>query len=587
MVEGSGSSRRHGVSRRKFLQTAAGTAALGAAGALGWTSVGRLSPAEAATAPPPNFPSSIPIYQELFANWSGEIVVQNVWTAVPASPNDVVSICNWAFQNGYRVRPRGMMHGWSPLTLPVGSNGANMVLVDTTQHLTSVSIASGSPATVTAQTGVTMDTLLADLETAGYGLTACPAPGDLTLGGVLAIDGHGTAIPAVGETPVPGTTYGSVSNNILSLTAVVWNGSAYALQTFSRNNPAIKPLLAHIGRSFVTQVTLQVGANQRLQCQSWYNVAASTLFGPPGTSGDTFTSYLNSSGRAEAIWFPFTSDPWLKVWTRAPSQPWFSNAVSSPYNYPFSDNISSQESQLLSEIVAGDGALTPTFGGLQLTIVESGLVLDDAWDLWGWSKNTLLYVKPTTLRVTANGYAVLTSRSNIQQVINDFYVFYSNLLAGYQKQGVYPMNGPVEIRVTGLDQTSDVEMSGAVSPQLSALRPRPDMPSYNVAVWFDILTVPGTPYSDEFYNNVEAWMFSHYVDPYAFVRPEWSKGWAYSNSGATGSAWSNPTVLGTTIPNAYTKGQASGDGWSAALATLDGYDPHRIFSNTFLDSFMP
>lgn len=587
MNEGSGSSRPDGLSRRGFLKAAAGSAALGAAGAMGWTSVGKLTPAQATTPTPPNFPSGIALYQELFSNWSGEIVVPNVWTAVPVTPNDVVTIANWAYQNGYQVRARGMMHGWSPLTLPVGSNGADVLLVDTTVNLTSVSVASGSPATVTAETGVTMDVLLQDLENAGYGFTATPAPGDLTLGGVLAIDGHGTAVQASGETPVPGTTYGSVSNNILSLTAVVWNGSAYALQTFSRNNAAIKPLLTHLGRSFITSVTLQVGANQRLQCQSWYNVGAPTLFGAPGTSGNTFESYVNSTGRAEAIWFPFTSDPWLKVWTRSPKQPLFSIETSSPYNYPFSDDISSEESTLISEIVSGDGSLTPTFGALQLSIVEAGLVVDLAWDLWGWSKDLLLYVKPTTLRVTANGYAVLTSRTSVQQVINDFYVFYSNLLAGYQNEGLYPMNGPVEIRVTGLDQTSDVEMAGAVSPQLSALRPRPDMPSYNCAVWFDILTVPGTPYSDEFYETVEAWMFSHYVDPYAFVRPEWSKGWAYSNSGATGSAWSNPTVLGTTIPNAYTKGQASGDGWSAALATLDSYDPHRIFSNAFLQTLMP
>ena len=92
--------------------------------------------------------------------------------------------------------------------------------------------ASGSPSTVTAQTGVTMDVLLQDLENAGLGLTAHPAPGDITIGGVLAIDGHGTAIPAQGESIIPGHTYGSVSNLILSLTAVVWSSaqSQYVLQ---------------------------------------------------------------------------------------------------------------------------------------------------------------------------------------------------------------------------------------------------------------------------------------------------------------------------------------------------------------------
>ena len=124
--------------------------------------------------------------------------IENVWTAAPATSADVVTIANWAYANGWRVRPKGMGHGWSPLILPEGNSGADYLLVDTTQHLTNMSISkSGTPATVTAQTGVTMDTLLDSLSArSGLGLTANPAPGDLTLGGVLAIGGHGTAIKA-------------------------------------------------------------------------------------------------------------------------------------------------------------------------------------------------------------------------------------------------------------------------------------------------------------------------------------------------------------------------------------------------------
>jgi FAD/FMN-containing dehydrogenase len=49
-----------------------------------------------------------------------------------------------------------------------------------------------------------------------------PAPGDITVGGMLAINAHGSAIPGTGETRQPGQTYGSLSNPILSLTTVVW-----------------------------------------------------------------------------------------------------------------------------------------------------------------------------------------------------------------------------------------------------------------------------------------------------------------------------------------------------------------------------
>jgi FAD/FMN-containing dehydrogenase len=573
-----------GFSRRQFLAASAGVAALSA---FEWTPIFQVPAASAQSTltPPPNFPSSISLYQQAFQNWSGEIALENAWTCAPTTPADVVTLANWAFPVGYEVRARGMMHNWSPLVIPVDSSGADLVLADTTQFLTAVTIdSSGSPSMVTAQTGVTMDVLLQELENAGLGLTAHPAPGDITIGGALAIDGHGTAVPAEGETLIPGHTYGSVSNLILSLTAVVWSAaqSQYVLQTFERSDPAIQPLLAHLGRTFVTEVTLQVGANTRLRCQSFVNVPASALFGAPGSSSQTFDAYLEKSGRVETIWFPFTSEPWLKVWTVVPQKPLLSREVDAPYNYVFADIIPETLSGLIKEILEGDVSVTPTFGQAELAIVAAGLLGTLTADIWGWAKDLLLYVKPSTLRVTANGYAVLTTRASIQQVIYDFITFYEAQVAEYQAKGNYPMNGPVEIRVTGLDVPSDVMIPSATTPQISALRPRPDQPDWDVAVWFDILTMPGTPYSDEFYRVIEQWMFTHYVGSYAAARPEWSKGWAYTNS----AAWSDPTMLNTTIPNAINAGQQLGDNWNTALATLDTYDPYKIFSNTFLNSFM-
>jgi FAD/FMN-containing dehydrogenase len=575
----------HRWSRRQFLKASAGAAALSA---LEWTPVFRVpaASADSTLSRPPNFPSSIPLYQQAFQNWSGEIFLEAAWTCTPRSDADVVTLANWAYPVGYRVRARGMMHNWSPLAVPVDSSGANLVLADTTQFLTAVAVDPlGSPATVTAQTGVTMDVLLQDLENVGLGLTAHPAPGDITIGGALAIDGHGTAIPATGESIIPGHTYGSVSNLILSLTAVVWSvtQSQYVLQTFERSDPAIQPLLTHLGRTFITEVTLQVGANTRLRCQSFVNVPASALFGAPGSSSQTFDSYLERSGRVETIWFPFTSEPWLKVWTISPQKPLLSREVNAPYNYVFADVIPKTLSGLIKEILNGDVAITPTFGQAELAIVAAGLLGTLTADIWGWSKDLLLYVKPTTLRVTANGYAVLTNRADIQQVIYDFTTYYQSQVALYEAQGDYPMNGPVEIRVTGLDTPADVEITAATSPQLSALRPRSDQPAWDVAVWFDILTMPGTPDADQFYRGIEQWMFSNYTGSYAAVRPEWSKGWAYTST----AAWADPIMLGTTIPNAMRIGQSVGDNWDSALAALDTYDPHKVFSNVFLDSFMP
>src|ERR1700733_8045228 len=138
-------------SRRAFLATAA------AAGAVAWVPLFRVTPASAqvTAAPPPNFPASIAVYQQAYQNWAGMIVIDDVWTCAPASAADVVTLANWAHANGYRLRPKGMSHNWSPILLPAGNTGAGYVLVDTTQPLPSVSVAAGPPATVTTQAGVT------------------------------------------------------------------------------------------------------------------------------------------------------------------------------------------------------------------------------------------------------------------------------------------------------------------------------------------------------------------------------------------------------------------------------------------------
>jgi FAD/FMN-containing dehydrogenase len=573
------------LSRRKFIGTAAGAAAGAAAiGTTGWVPAFRVTAAGAAA--PPNFPAGITLFQQAYKNWSGEIAVDGAWTCKPTTAAQIVTLANWARANNHKLRAKGKTHNWSPLTYP--GNGVNpdgVVLVDTT-GLTASTITAGTPATVTAETGITMETLLTRLEQSGYGLVACPAPGELTLGGVLAIGGHGTAIPANGETRAVGSTYGSLSNLITSVTAVVWDSatSQYALKTFPRSSTQCQALLTHVGRSFITSVTLQVRTNYRLRCQSWFDIGWQDLFAAPTSSASRkFANYVNSSGRVEAIWFPFTNTPWVKVWTVTPNKPLFSKSVSSPYNYPFADSLNAEQSSLVSQIIGGNPSLAPTFGNLQISVVGAGLITTGTWDIWGWSKNSLLYVRPTTLRVTANGYAVLTTRANIQRVVYEFAQMYNTKLNAYRSQGKYPMNGPVEIRVTGLDRNGDVDVANAGPPLLSAVRPRPDRPEWDVAVWLDILTIPGTPYANQFFREVEQWIYSNYSGTYAAVRAEWSKGWGYSTS----AAWADPTFVGTTVPASFDAGQPAGTKYADARAALNTFDPHRIFTNSFLNTLLP
>ncbi|RVW06608.1 cholesterol oxidase substrate-binding domain-containing protein [Rhodococcus spongiicola] len=582
------------LSRRGFLAAGAGAVAAGAfagawtpafavpAGSLG--SLGSLGSGSTAPLPtPPDFPEGIELFQQAYENWSKEIVLDATWVCSPKTPDDVVRLANWAHENGYKVRPRGAMHGWTPLTVVHDSNVEKVILADTMSHLDSVEVnPSGSPATVTAGAGASLQSICTELEEHNLGWANLPAPGELSIAGALAVDAHGAALPADGEAPVPGHTFGSLSNLITELTAVVWDGEKYALRTYLRDDPAITPMLTNLGRCFLTSVTMQAGPNVRQRCQSYTDIPWEELFAPKGTDGRTFEKFVAESGGAEAIWYPFTEKPWMKVWSVAPTKPPQSKEVKKPYNYTFSDNLPEFITDMLGAITSGNPSIAPAFGRGMYAATSDGLTLTNTRDIWGWSKDVQFYIKATTMRLTEGGGAVITSRANIATVIYDFTQWFNERVEFYRSQGKYPLNGPVEIRCCGLDQPADVQVPSAGPPTISAVRPRPDRPDWDVAIWLNVLGVPGTPGMFEFYQEMEQWMRQHYNDDNATFRPEWSKGWAFGPD-----PYTDPDIIANKMPATYREGVPGSENWDTALARFNEIDPHRIFSNDFMDQLLP
>jgi FAD/FMN-containing dehydrogenase len=158
--------------------------------------------------------------------------------------------------------------------------------------------------------------------------------------------------------------------------------------------------------------------------------------------------------------------------------------------------------------------------------------------------------------------------------VHEFTAYYRRRLAEYAARGSFPVNGAVEIRVTGLDDPGQLGLPGP-APALSAVRPAAGHPEWDVAVWLDVLTLPGTPEAEAFLRDIERFVFATYDGSWAAARVEWSKGWAYTEE----AGWADPDVLHRLIP-------ASLPGWSAAVDTLDRLDPHRVFTNPFLDRLL-
>ncbi|MFB6893186.1 cholesterol oxidase substrate-binding domain-containing protein [Kitasatospora sp. NPDC056327] len=604
--------RTHGLSRRRLLGASA------ALGTGGWLLRGTAGPEDAradGVPVPPGLPAGTEPFLRVYQNWSGEIRTDRLWTCAPRTPEEVPALADWARAHGWRLRAQGHRHTWAPLTVADDTpGGSRVLLLDTTRHLTAVT--ADSPTTVRAQTGASMEDLLAHLAGRGLGLTAVPAPGELTVGGVLAIGGHGTAVPAAGETRPDGHGYGSVSNQVTRLTAVVLDPGTdrYALRTFDRSEADSAAFLVHLGRAFVTEVVLRAGADRPLRCVSRLDIPADELFARPGTSTGsgparprTLADFVERDGRAEVIWFGYTDRPWLKTWSVAPSRPFAARAVDEPYNYPFSDSLPEPVARLAGDLVAGAWGSAPLFGQLQYLITKVGLTgdLTDVLlsggllrelltgevlthllagglrsDLWGPSRTLLQYVRPSTLRVTANGYAVLAPRADLQWVVAGFADLYRRLLDDHRARGEFPVNGAVEIRVTGLDDPAWSGVPGARPPLLSALRPRPDRPEWDTAVWLDVLALPGTPGLHRFARDLEQGLLRLFDGTRAGLRVEWSKGWAYTED----AAWADPDVLDRVIPAGHRAG--GGPGWDEAIAVLDRHDPHRVFGNAFLDRLL-
>jgi hypothetical protein len=567
------------LTRRSFVAGAAGAAALA------WAPLGRIPAAVGAPGTPPGFPRSIELGRQTFENWAQEFVVDDLWTAVPRSSEEVVRLANWAHKAGWRLRPRGHMHGWSPFIARPGMKGQNRtVLLDTTRYMAGVLKVSHSPPSVTALAGASMDQIVEAIKPEGYSLAATAAVGAITLGGVLAIDAHGTSMTGRGEELARGHSNGTLSNLVMSLTAVVWDRKKkrYVLKRFDRDDPECKALMVCLGRTFITEATLQLGPERYMRCQSITDVSIDDLFAAPGSRApNQYREYLDESGRSEIIWYPFTDKPWLKVWSVAKTPPPGVRPVNRAYNYPFSDSIPVEVTTPAGQLLTGNTSVTPLFGQVMYAATVAGLAAGRANDIWGHANDLSRYVKAYTLRYTALGSVVLTKRERIQEVLGEMFHFTRDLADAYAARGEYPLNGPLEIRCTGLDHARDSVVEGAETPVLSALRARKDR-NWDAAIWFDVLTLPGSPHAQRFLREIEQHFIRSHRGGKTSTRFEWSKGWAYSGT----DGWADKGVLRRDIPRIFSQGRKPGDDWDWATGTLDRLDPHRVFSNAFLDRFL-
>jgi len=531
---------------------------------------------------PPGFPPAIQYVTAEFQNWAWDIDIASATIAIPKNEDEVVQLVNAAAKVGFKIRAKGKGHNWSPLVIRNGANVSNTIFVDTVNLNSSSFNPNGGKPLATFGTGITVGDATLFLEhqnngvagsAPGFTFVNMTGPGDVSLGGALAIGAHGTSIDAPGaDTQKLG---GSLSNLIVSFRAVVSDpagSGAYIAREFLRTDPDAAAFLVHLGRAFITQVTMRVVPNYFLQVSNVYP-RRKVLFQAPGNNPDpnAIQSLVNKFGRVEVIWFPGTFFPWVKTWQQFQTAP--GELVGGPYNYHFANSINDADNRAIRKILGDAAGLTPLFQFVALSTARDSKNGSEFTKMNGTSRNLLHYVEDTTMRVTSFGYAIQINRSQIQQTAFDFFNKFHELNTSYEAKLKYPINSGVEMRYTTLDKVDNlgVDATKVQPPLLSAStlcdNTRADL---DTVFWLDILTIPGTNSSNDFFVELEAWVQQQWG---AVIRPEWSKGWAYTSAGPyTNTALIQNQIVGTYYKNSF----------PLAKAILAKYDTANVYTNDFL-----
>jgi hypothetical protein len=356
-----------------------------------------------------------------------------------------------------------------------------------------------------------------------------------------------------------------MSNLVTELDAVVWNrwSNRYVVKTFRRWDNDISPFLCHLGRTIVTRVKIKAAKGYNLRLQSYTNITMNEVFAAPGSSGPTFQSFLEQTGRVDLTFYPYNDAPWLRVWSVADTQPAGSRAVTGPYNFGFVDGTS-KESDQVTALIKDDPSSSIFLSQLSQQFIRDGITQSNSADVWGAASDLQRYESGNITRAHAAGFVVHCCRADVQRVLYDFNQKYQTLLNATEADGKYALNMQLEIRVTDIDR-------GYIVPNLSPGRPF-DRSSFDTVVYISPSSIVNMPNSMPLFRELELWAYSYYPS-YAGIRAEWSKGWGYTDQ----APWQNSEMVSRTIPMTY------GNAWWRAVMTFNKYDPFGIYSSPLLD----
>lgn len=583
---------------------------------------------------PAGWPADIPGRRGSFNTWALTNEVTGVWIAAPRHEADCVEICNWMSQLAPEhrgvLRPAGTCWSWSPVVFPVGFRAScNDVMIDFTASMKSIAI-NVDAREVTVGPGTLIEDLLKALDAQGYTIASYPGCGKMSVGGCVAVAAKGSLVSATRDAPE--AQFGSIANLVTRFTIVSGadarsGGGAYRLRELRRGfDSDADLLLVGVGRTLMTSLTLKIMPqfNVRVTCD--FDHPASSLFAAesfsPSTSGrkTTFADLVNATGRVSAIWFPFTDTVWLRNWSYCPTKPATSRKVEGPYNYPYQDNQGLFATRAVETVLgvphrtyAQDAvaALTrPLFGPRNIFEtttnaltqcwfgVESKLGIlrlrqrlftwafaqfstayipiankkDNCTDLWGASHNVLQFSN-AKLRISSHGITIAIPRDRLQAATNASYTIAKDLIASYQRAGMYPMNGQIEWRASSMDDGASIGIEDSEGPALSVGHmDRAEGQKFDCLLLIEVIYFPNTPGFNAFVSDLQLRLerSPELSGANGVVTTDWSKQFATSSRGGEWDSEADIRRIRTTFPR-----------WNDALDAQARHDPDNLFVTDF------
>ncbi|MEM6988871.1 MAG: FAD-binding protein [Myxococcota bacterium] len=534
--------------------------------------LGRLDPPTPRPEPAPlpaGFPSRVPVLPVRIQSFDGLRRAPAIWHAIPWTKQDVVAIAQWATANGFLVRPRGKSHSWSPMQV-AGPSARHAILVDLRRMQTMRLAQDRRSGRFSA--GLTIEQISRFLDRAGLALPMCPAVGEVTLGGVLAVGGHGTGVTHDGRR---GGTMGSLVRSLEVLCEDPNRPGTYRFEEVSREHEPsrLSALAVSLGSAFISEVTLGVESSRVFSVRSGAR-RMDQYFGAkrPGRARTPATLSEELAGRCpnvELLWEPSQGDlrrPEAMQLVRRGWRPRTHRSGDALQREPYRDRLVNWAVHDTDDAVrralrwaqpkAGRRARGERLQGiLRLSTRRPDKHLSQ--------HAAQLYSSRYILRFHAASWCCIVERHAVGRMLTSAAKELAQLL---QRHGNC-VDGPVEVRITDPDPPHVALSSARVPPGVD--------PASVVAVWFSVLaTLDPTHAAGIVLHGLERWMIE--VAPTAGlgvlgVRPEWSKGAAYDEKGRP---WRAADAL------AYYRRQYQAypqHGLDDVFAVFDALDPSRRF----------